>query len=98
MSKHMNSDDISFIFSHLLSSDIPMAMKSTLLTAWIMLDANEEEAAGLKKSNLIWTLCYRPELLCLRQPNNFFDHQLHHVFQHQGNDGLQIAKRMPIHD
>jgi anthranilate phosphoribosyltransferase len=76
MSKHLSSDDIQFALTHFLSSDIPIATKSTLLTAWAMLPATEDE----KKA---WTTLQTnlshlpPELHFLvtkdRNPSNFFD-------------------------
>ncbi len=48
MSKHMDQSDIEFVFSQLHSTEIPAGMKSTLLTAWIMLDSNDAESHGLE--------------------------------------------------
>ena len=49
MSKHMGTDDIKFILTHLKSSDIPLDTKSTLLTAWLMLDNTKEELNALNE-------------------------------------------------
>ncbi|MEC8678787.1 MAG: hypothetical protein VXX85_08030, partial [Candidatus Margulisiibacteriota bacterium] len=43
MSKHMDESDINFVLNNMISVDIPLTTRSTLLTAWIMLDKTDIE-------------------------------------------------------
>ena len=49
MSKHMDESDINFVLKNMRSSEIPLTTRSTLLTAWIMLDKTAEELKGFNQ-------------------------------------------------
>ncbi|MEK9726906.1 MAG: hypothetical protein VW397_02235 [Candidatus Margulisiibacteriota bacterium] len=51
MSKHMDSSDVNFVTEQLVTNEIPLTTRATLLTAWIMLDKTDDEQKGL--TNLI---------------------------------------------
>ncbi|RAP23571.1 hypothetical protein DID73_02155 [Candidatus Marinamargulisbacteria bacterium SCGC AG-343-K17] len=85
MSKHMALDDISFVLSHFNSPDIPMAMKATLLTAWLMLDATDEEAVALNqlKNNINDILPNDLHFLFNKGSSLLIDQQVSMLLNHQ---------------
>ena len=71
MSKHMDESDINFVLKNMKSNDISLTTRSTLLTAWIMLDKTENEQNALNhlltnKIELLpkelWFLIGKPDL------------------------------------
>tara|TARA_Y100001935_G_scaffold251715_1_gene254261 strand:- start:1071 stop:2348 length:1278 start_codon:yes stop_codon:yes gene_type:complete len=85
MSKHLSSEDIDFVIHHLHSTDIPMAMKATLVTAWLMLDSTDEEAFALArlKNNLDNLLPNELHFLFHPDSNLFIDQQISKLLLHQ---------------
>ena len=84
MSKHLSADDIDFVFTHLKSPDIPLAMRATLLTAWIMLDPTPDEARGLRQLNAGLEDHVPNDLHFLFDdtPTHFIDTQIQQLIQH----------------
>ena len=85
MSKHMGTDDIKFILTHLKSSDIPLDTKSTLLTAWLMLDNTKEELNALNeiKNNKDTVLPKELHFLFDTSSTDFIDLQIQTLLNHQ---------------
>lgn len=85
MSKHLSSEDIDFVIHHLHSTDIPMAMKATLITAWLMLDSTDEETVALAQLKKKLDKLLPNELHFLFHPdsNLFIDQQISKLLLHQ---------------
>ncbi len=84
MSKHLDQSDIDFIISHMNSHEIPIGMKSTLLTAWIMLESNELEALELNKLKRNYKKLLPKELFFIFEPPSasVFDQTIHQLNHH----------------
>lgn len=85
MSKHMDLSDIEFVLSNLKSKEVPLAMKSTLLTAWMMLDSSVDELEKLTYLKSNYKKYVSDELFFLFEPPSLetFDQAIYDLRNHQ---------------
>jgi anthranilate phosphoribosyltransferase len=93
MSKHLRSEDIAFVIHHLHSMDIPMAMKATLITAWIMLNKTDEEASALNHLREHLDDIVPKDLhFLMRPPHDFIDRQIEKLLNHEHLTSADLRK------